>query len=515
MNTYLVIDDEAIIREGIPSLIHWEDEGFQLVGTAADGRDGLKKTLTLQPDLVLVDIKMPGMDGLEMIRRARDAGFRGEFIILTAHSKFEYARTAISFGVGQYLLKPIDEDELLKIVRTIRTRIAERDHMRKTDEDYGRLRFIHGLRAVLLKVKLEDDPMKDRIDAYFREHGGFACVVLVQDTMTLPGNAHTEFEGMMADRPPLHGSEHIGFMLEWTYVQIVFGRTYSEVKHLLKERVTLADNVGSFPMAVGHNISHWEDLAYSYEIAQLLLSRRFVFEEGEILSYDLLLEAEATQPAIDTRTLVDAIYFADRSKIQEIMYQLRNNARYAFLTEHQVRQNLKELTLYITNSVKEAEMQDLKALNTALTEAAYLTDLLDELHAWLWAVSVAVQKGVQSSSGGSATVVEQVRYYVKHNYAADLSLDLMAEKLNYNSNYLGRLFRQTIGHSFSQELDRVRLEAATQLLETSDLKIYEIAEQTGFTNQDIFYRKFRSVYGHTPNSYRQAAITEEKSRQSE
>ena len=147
MFTYAVIDDEKMIRLGIPALMEWEDEGFTLIGTAPDGAEGLKLVLKKQPDLVLADIRMPGLNGLELIKKAKDAGFNGYFIILTAYSQFEYAKTAIKQGVDAYLLKPIDEDELLLTVREIREKLEVRENLEASVSELERMRLEDGLRA--------------------------------------------------------------------------------------------------------------------------------------------------------------------------------------------------------------------------------------------------------------------------------------------------------------------------------------------------------------------------------
>ena len=120
MFTAMIIDDERIVREGIRELIDWEKAGFRLGSDGKDGRGGLANILRENPDLVLVDIKMPGLTGIEVIREARQQGFAGHFIILTGFSEFEYARAALAMGVEGYLLKPIDEEELLEYVGKIR-----------------------------------------------------------------------------------------------------------------------------------------------------------------------------------------------------------------------------------------------------------------------------------------------------------------------------------------------------------------------------------------------------------
>lgn len=117
MHKVMIIDDEEMIRWGVKDLLDWEAEGFAFCEDGRDGRDGLKKLLEYKPDLAFVDIKMPGMSGIDLIQAARETGYEGCFVLLTGYSEFEFAKSAIKLGVKEYLLKPIDEDELGECVR--------------------------------------------------------------------------------------------------------------------------------------------------------------------------------------------------------------------------------------------------------------------------------------------------------------------------------------------------------------------------------------------------------------
>ena len=112
----LFIDDEYNVTLGLQRIIDWKHYGFAVLGTATNGPEGLHKILTKNPDIVLIDIRMPGMSGLEVIQHTREQHFEGEFILLTAYQDFEYARVGIKYGVVDYLLKPVDEEELLRAV---------------------------------------------------------------------------------------------------------------------------------------------------------------------------------------------------------------------------------------------------------------------------------------------------------------------------------------------------------------------------------------------------------------
>ena len=116
----LVADDEDIIREGIKCLVDYEALGFSIIGEAANGDSAYEAILSLKPDVVLMDIRMPGMSGLEVIHKIKEQGFEGKIIIISSYSDFNYAQEAIRYGVQYYLTKPIDEDELEDILRTFK-----------------------------------------------------------------------------------------------------------------------------------------------------------------------------------------------------------------------------------------------------------------------------------------------------------------------------------------------------------------------------------------------------------
>ena len=117
METVFIADDEANIRDGLKCIVDWEELGFTVCGEAGNGEDALKEIIRLNPSLVLLDIRMPKLYGLEVIEQAKQHGFSGTFVILSGYSDFNYAQTAMKFGVKYYLTKPMDEEELEKVAQ--------------------------------------------------------------------------------------------------------------------------------------------------------------------------------------------------------------------------------------------------------------------------------------------------------------------------------------------------------------------------------------------------------------
>ena len=125
METVFIADDEANIRDGLKCIVDWEELGFTVCGEAGNGEDALKEIIRLNPSLVLLDIRMPKLYGLEVIEQAKQHGFSGTFVILSGYSDFNYAQTAMKFGVKYYLTKPMDEEELEKVAQEVYTAIQK------------------------------------------------------------------------------------------------------------------------------------------------------------------------------------------------------------------------------------------------------------------------------------------------------------------------------------------------------------------------------------------------------
>ena len=130
----LIIDDEPYLREGLKHIVDWNGNGFEICGEAQDGDEGYRKILELKPDIILLDIQMPGKLGLEILKDVRKNGIEGKFIIISGYSNFKYAQEAIKYGVKEYLLKPIDEDELLEIALKLKKEIEE-ENKRKNSKN--------------------------------------------------------------------------------------------------------------------------------------------------------------------------------------------------------------------------------------------------------------------------------------------------------------------------------------------------------------------------------------------
>ncbi len=506
MYRVLIIDDEEIVREGIRDLIDWEAEGFEICAEGRDGRDGLKKTLEFEPDLVLVDIKMPGLSGIELIRAAREEGFEGNFIILTGYSEFDYAKSAIILGVKGYVLKPIDEDELLERVRQVREEIVSRETETAWNlGNEGKARE-ELLRRILLKLedadKLEKEIRRYRLDS-FLEHHTF-CTAILADKELMVGQEDSRFFERIEEFVEGLPGEIEKVMMENNAVLISRDMDYRLWAGQLELRnAHIARKYGrGFLICVGHNVSGWYDLCHSYEFASWLSENAFLFGQYPSLSMEVIRKPQQAgeNPSIDYFYMLMEI--GDLDGIADCVENYRHYCQEHLIKEPDIKVQVMYNLMLLKNRAdqqgggdKDGE-QNMMLLMERLMKAEELDELLGIYREILQDMCRRI------GCDDSGTVIKRMYYYMEKNYAQNLKLETIAKLFNYNSTYLGKIFRKEIGENFNNVLDNIRITNAKRLLMETDLKVYQVSEQVGYSNLDYFYMKFRKYVGMSPKEFR-------------
>lgn len=504
--TVMIIDDEKTVREGICQLIDWQAEGFGLASCGKDGREGLANILRERPDLVLVDIKMPGLSGLEVIREAKKEGFEGHFLILTGYSEFEYARSAITMGVEGYLLKPIDEDELLAYVRAVRGKLEEAarwEHFHSRNEDKARQELLR--RIVLGKegaagLRQEAQALSLDLD------GTCFCAAVCRGGAQSPKGA--EDAARFGEKLGSLTEGVVGcvgqFELENQAVLVFRGLEYGDLKESLAKRNRRVESYfgDGFKIAVGNNVRDWQELVCSYESAVYLLDAAFLFDGEAVLTIDLICGLTERREGLSVEYLEFLIEVGEAEGIRRAMDLFRD-----YCTWHMMRES--EIKMLIIRDLVQLQMRlGKKYASEALSNEAFKPHIerligaadLKELLACYGQILAGL--GHELGTDGNANIIRRVHYYMEKNFDKDLKLEHIARTFNYNSAYLGKLFRRETGESFNNALDVIRIANARRMLEETDLKVYQISERVSYSSIDYFYMKFKKHVGVSPKEYR-------------
>lgn len=509
MMNVLIADDEQPVLEGLQQIIDWESNGFSICGTAINGQEALDKILVLKPDLVLLDIRMPKMSGIEVVKAASEAGFSGKFIILSGLSDFKLAQTAMRYGVDFYLTKPIDEEELEQSVRTLKNMIEEEA---KTSRSYSQYR--DRAKENILKEILLDTCSYHSLDLNdLHLHSDIYQVVAYgnynQDTLHPAWN----FSELMR---VINQDNRIYDILEIEQRKIVLLKgefALSRFRSLLDHYYAKPQKGSPFDsifLAYGRQVGRIQDIHLSYSDVCQLEDRRFFCMPGQhVVGYDEL-HIHLASTHLFTQDLAPKYAETFSNYIQShnptlIADTLKDLSGYLTSCVAEIT-DIKHFLIDIYILVKQKIMQifpqtDMPFLANAsviilIEEKYYLYEIIEFLGEQfeMWMHSVGYSSG--------ENVLDEVLHYIHHNYRENLKLETLAPLFGYNSSYLGRLFTKKLNVNFNSYLDQVRIQKAKELLDDRSLKVYEIAERVGYSNVDYFHRKFKKYEGTSPAEYR-------------
>lgn len=500
MYQLMIIDDEPIVRTGIKDLIPWEDYQFEVCAEGLDGKDGLKKVMEFMPDLVLVDVKMPGMSGIELIQEARKQGFDGKFIILTGYSDFEFAKQAISLGVRAYLLKPIDEEELMTNVEEV---LAELEAKKNRDDYFTKSELIarcEVIRRILLPNNGSEDLIKDMklYGLEFKYHC-FCCAVI---SMKNNENSLTPSkECINALTRDMCQIDHI--VMDDNIVLLCKDYTFTEAANQLELNIKrMEEKHMEIPFVfLGHTVKQWQDIQFSYECARFFWEHRFLYSSQRVITIDMPESVGHITVDRILDQMSNYVDIGDEDGMEQTMSELKEYARISLLKESDIKLLVAHNLILLHNrqllkyDQKKSDFPSLIKLREQIKNCNSIDSLIYEAILFCKAMSEIV------AGSTSDNIAKRVYAYMEKNFDKDLKLENIAKTFNYNSAYLGKLFKKEMGEGFNNILDSIRIENAKKLLIEQDLKVYQVSEKVGFTNIDYFYNKFKKHVGLSPKEF--------------
>jgi two-component system response regulator YesN len=501
----LIVDDEDTVREGLRSVIDWGAHGFSICGEGADGEDGLNKLLDMMPDLVMLDIKMPVMGGIEVAERARKTGFTGKIIILSGYSDFKYAQGAIRSGVTAYLLKPIDEDELAGAVQKAREEIEREAEATEREKQNALLARDSVLRDVLLGKPFTEDSLK----AHSVEPGsGPYSVALVNSgrpddvaaCVTLADTLRKCFNETQARIIEMDGKVALIFSGGEMSAQL------SKAMENINKRLCLRNGEPAFA-GLGRTVGTMAEICLSYADAKSIVESRFFYKGIGAVAY----EAEnnnCQEPAktVDAMEYAESIYSligaGEEEKLCAVLSRIEHDLADVRIQPEKIRRILSGLYIEVQRRLHSAYpglqfgcQPDSEIMNEIYGKS-YLRDVMAFLEESFRRFASCVEG--EANRDLSARLLN----YIDRNSSSDLKLESLAMLFGYNCTYLGKVIKKTKGESFNTYLGRLRVKKAETLLAGSSLKVYEVGSKVGFCSLNYFYKEFKRQTGLSPQEYR-------------
>lgn len=510
MRKFYIADDEASIRQGLKLLVDWQALGYTLCGEAGNGTDALAGITREQPDLVLIDIRMPGLTGLELIGRLTSLGFAGHFIILSGYSDFEYAKTAMHYNVRHYLTKPIDEDELIEAVNDI-SALIDAAETAQSHEAYLRTKS----RREIIQDILAQSVDFSRFDPAEFDLGADSYQIVAYESFDINNNLLYRLSELFgaASRP---GQPPVFEAFEYRHhsLLLLLGHTgIDRFKRFLAHYETGPETgspLDSLFIAYGCPVTSLVDLHISHaQVEELLLRRFFCISGQHVLGYELLpsvqhnlVDLQNDEIGRYSALITDYLQTFNRRKVAETLYGLEEYL-------YHVRADIQAVKLFLTDLYLRVKETMTHRYNDEGLPFDTNANIIAFVHGcnYLYEIITRFSKqfeDVMNSIGNSSrdSVMDDILYYINHNYHTNLKLETIAALFGYNSSYLGKIFSKTVGESFNIYVDRIRIDHAIELLRDGQLKVYEIADRIGYKNVDYFHKKFKKYVGESPAEYR-------------
>ena len=503
----LIVDDEQIVREGLKYIIDWNALGFCICGEADNGKKAMEMIEKYQPGLVLLDIRMPGMYGTELMEAVRKNGFTGDFIILSGYSDFKYAQTALHFGASFYLTKPLDEDELTEAVTTIREKIES-----KKSRSNSLNQYLRKAKTTVLHDLLTGNEFNSAINYVELGLSSPIYQVVIYEGYTPYYHSYSFADLLRVTNQDNNSFEHVVFNGQDVILlkgNFALERFNACLKHY-EEGTQKGSPLDTIFLTYGPTVSSLSQIHHSYEVCCSLMNRRFFCDENQhVLSYEELPDESTYHSILNeemtltySNLLVDYIKTCNHRKISEVLTQLKD----ALFTSGDEVSNIKYFLADIFLNIKQSIMHTYHDTNIPFVHNAAILELIENKY-YLYEILLyfteqfeMIIRAIGSSSGES--IFDDILDYIHHNYAQPLKLETIAPLFGYNSSYLGKLFTQRMGVSFNSYLDKVRLDEAIRLLDETDMKVYEISSRVGYKNVDYFHQKFKKRMNQSPAEYR-------------
>lgn len=487
MQNVLIVDDEPMIREGLRTLIDWEEHGYSVIGIAKNGKEGYEKYQQLKPDLIISDIKMPEMDGLTLIEKVRKENKGVHFIILSGYADFDYAKRAISCGANAYLLKPLDEEELIEKLKQMKT-VKQNKQRVNTDEMWKELLDpAYGQKSV------------EEVLFECEEKGiEFKPVRLL---VVKPDRSFRKWMQHAASLRSIQGVKSV-FPFGDLFVVILSSKQHvSSFFHVIKEKEPF-----SFHTAISEVVHQLWNLSVIYKQMCEQLNHSFYYPEGTILKMNTETQPNKSIPYVfDPDSFSDRFYLALSVANYKKCEDLVNELMIELAARRWEEQHVKKICAYIfTHTMskliaidprKQAVLLPISMKTPVFYEAASLQEM-DLFFKQLFQEVIHI-----FDDGTPDSQMEKMIDLIHTQYNQNLKLEKLASVFNYNSAYLGKLFKSYTGEYFNTYLDKVRVEKGKELLKQG-YKVYEVAEQIGYANVDYFHRKFKRHAGISPTVYR-------------
>lgn len=525
MTTVMVVDDEYLVRRGIKETIDWASYGFQIIGEAANGIDGYEKYLQLHPDIIITDVRMKRATGLELIERLKALkDFDSEIIIISAYDDFEYVKRALENDVSAYILKPIREDELISVMLKAKSELKEKREnknlMANMAEQIPVIRNnflkdlfegkIKNIEDITKKCELYEIPIPT-------EEYTVVCIKL-DNMMSMPENTkqlQEDLEETLSYCSELPNSLYfIACEISECSMALLMFHHDDNYKLLQSSLSPMTDFLSTVKdqfeaatgrtVSIGYSIGHMgiEEISTAYEEAKRALAHKSFVGNNSII--DFVTVPKVMNSALvfsneDIEKILDAAEKKDIGTAHRIVdgffEKIKKNPSVDI-------ESLKDVVLEMSIVLLRRHFRNVEEINEVYGRRVIPSNELKKLEN-IKAIEEWIGEIVDKLFGEKTEIdkngyVFKIKERIQKDYNTSITAEEIAEELHISSYYLMHLFKEEEGMTFNQYLTKVRIDKASEMIESGQYKVYEIAEAVGYKDAAYFSYIYKKVTGNSP-----------------
>jgi len=539
----LIVDDEVLVRIGIKSCIKWENSGFEIVGEAENGIEALELVEKCKPDLVLTDIRMPKMDGLEFLKQLKEKQPDVKTIILSCYNEFSYVREAMKLGALDYVLKlSMQPEELLEILNKIK---GEIDKEKKQNSEVYLLRQKANSNTKAIKENLIKNALTGNIknesefysniqeldfkvdfSSYIVFHISIEDYKLIasnrweNDERSLNSSVITVINNILSKYGECEVIQYEGsnfFVILSTSGNLNQENACDAVRQSAENIVEMITTYLNMKASLGISSSGktLEELSWKVKEAQLANSYGFYLKNKSISFYnrDIKLDSNALPDFSSVELdLMQALDIVDKDKIKLCIAMIFQKI-------------IEDRKVYPDRFVKKlTEMLYLFSRRLSAI-GGYMDEIIDEyktdpyerikmflniysLEEWFYKFIDRYSEYVKlKQKKKTKEEIIKIKNYVLANYTNKFSIPICARICNMSEKYFSYVFKKETGENFTDYVNRVRIEKAKELIKNQNMVIFEVANKVGYENDKYFIKLFRKTVGMTPGEYKRKYYT--------
>lgn len=523
----LIVDDEALVRIGIKTIIPWEELGLELIGEAENGKKALEIARESVPDIILTDIKMPIMTGIELLKELKREDHPAKFIILSAHDDLEFVKEAMKNGAEDYILKlELESDQIIRILRELQESILSEKSgkvyvskaMPVNHVPLHKEKLFKDMLLGVIRTKQEIFDQLETNKLIFPEKRLVSLIIEVDDASIYqkygesPHLLDYSVLNILEEVLSSYAYGHVVSLQLKQFIAVLSLRmkgneeSFESLEELTGNiRMTLRKYLStSVSIGISEIYNGYEHIQQAYREAKEAVRFAFIYPRGTNIYYrDIcsMSSQETDDLSAEMKSIEKAFADGEIADIKQALELLTGEISRNHKLTRELLMGISFTIFYLFQSFVE---------NYQLTEKGILTkDMYDRISKMSlkvdfidWINELKVRMTRQLVDNHESMRVYLTKQFINKNYKEELSLEKVAEYLQLSPSYLSNLFKKETGQNFIDYVTEVRIGRAKFLLKTTDLKISEIAREAGYGDEYYFSKVFKKNVGESPLKYR-------------